>query len=105
MLSPIEADSLSQGVHQGYGLHLWLLGPEYVMDFFKNLYTGEILYTLVLCFAKYSILAFYQRIFARNIRIPVYILAGFVTAWGIAVVRHPSHPLRYIFVKADRGCL
>lgn len=73
-------------VRQGYGLHLWVLGPEFVADFFKNLYTGEILYTLVLCFAKFSILAFYRRIFAREIRTPVYILAGFVTAWGIAVI-------------------
>ncbi|KAF2233444.1 hypothetical protein EV356DRAFT_201211 [Viridothelium virens] len=73
-------------VHQGYGLHLWVLTPEFVPNFFKNLFTGEILYTLVLVFAKYSILAFYRRIFSNTIRLPVYILAGVVTCWGLAVI-------------------
>ena len=79
---------MSEGAHQGYGLHLWVLTPEYIPNFFKNLYTGEVLYTFVLCCAKYSILAFYRRMFAGTIKIPVFILAGIVTAWGIAVVGH-----------------
>lgn len=76
-----------KGIQQGYGLHLWVLTPEFVPNFFKDLFAGEILYTLVLVFAKFSILAFYKRIFASTIRIPVYILTGFVTCWGVAVVR------------------
>lgn len=77
------------GTSQGYGRHYEVLTPAYLPNFFKNLFTGEILYTLILCCVKYSILAFYFRLFARSIRIPIYVLAGLVTAWGIAVVSSP----------------
>ena len=77
---------MREGVRRGFGLHLWVLGPGYLTEFFKFLFAGEIMYFVILCLVKYSILAFYRRIFARNVRIPVYILAGFVTAWGISMV-------------------
>ncbi|KAL9614954.1 MAG: hypothetical protein Q9167_000596 [Letrouitia subvulpina] len=73
-------------IKQGYGLHLWVLGQTYALNFFKNLFAGEILYTLVICLVKYSILAFYSRLFTKAIRIPVFILGSIVTAWGIAVI-------------------
>lgn len=73
-------------VQRGFGLHLWVLGPGYVTEFFKFLFAGEIMYFVILCLVKYSILAFYRRIFARNVRIPVYILVGLVTAWGSAMI-------------------
>ncbi|KAI4209736.1 MAG: hypothetical protein LQ351_007332 [Letrouitia transgressa] len=73
-------------IKQGYGLHLWVLGQTFALDFFKNLFAGEILYTLVICLVKYSILAFYSRLFAKAIRVPVFVLGSIVTAWGIAVL-------------------
>ncbi|KAM0796944.1 hypothetical protein BDR22DRAFT_811162 [Usnea florida] len=73
-------------VRRGFGLHLWVLGPGYLTEFFKSLFAGEIMYFVILCLVKYSILAFYRRMFARNVRMPVYILAGFVTAWGISMI-------------------
>lgn len=35
---------------------------------------------------KFSILAFYSRLFAASIRIPCYVLAGITACWGIAVI-------------------
>lgn len=35
---------------------------------------------------KFSILAFYSRLFAASIRVPCYILAGITACWGIAVI-------------------
>ncbi|EEQ28754.1 conserved hypothetical protein [Microsporum canis CBS 113480] len=56
-------------------------------DFFLNLFVIEILYTLSVCFTKYSILLFYWRIFnATSIRIPIYIITSIVTGWGIGVI-------------------
>ena len=61
-------------------------GSNLFSGFTKTPFVGEILYTLTLCFAKYSILAFYRRIFATTIKIPVYVLGALVTAWGTGVV-------------------
>ncbi|KAL8726561.1 MAG: hypothetical protein Q9181_005998 [Wetmoreana brouardii] len=75
-----------EGIQQGFGLHLWVLSPNFITYFFKGLFTGEILYALVLCITKFSILAFHRRIFATTIKVAVYILAAVVTAWGIAII-------------------
>lgn len=73
--------------HQGYGKHLEVLDPNtFLADFFKNLFAGEILYTLLIVTVKFSILAFYWRLFGRSVKIPVWILGGITAAWGIAVI-------------------
>ena len=72
--------------------------PAYIPNFFKTLFTGEILYTLTLCSVKYSILAFYFRLFVKSIRIPVYVLTTLVTAWGIAVVSLVARPCAITFL-------
>ena len=84
-------------------MHLWVLGPDYLENSFKALWTGELLYTFILCLAKYSILAFYWRIFASAIKIPVCIVAGFVTAWGISVVGVLSLPFQSTTTRANFG--
>ncbi len=84
-------------------MHLWVLGPNYLASSFKILWTGEFLYPLVLCLAKYSILAFYRRIFASTIKIPVYIIAGFVTAWGISFVGVLLLPVYSTTTRANPG--
>ena len=79
------------GIHQGLGLHYEMLDPDiFLTHFFKCLFVGEILYLTVICLVKYSILAFYWRLFGKSIRVPVQILAGVTTLWGLAVVRDPS---------------
>ena len=79
------------GIVQGYGLHFQVLGATFVTDFFRNLFTGEILYATVLCLVKFSILAFYWRLFNTSIRLPIYILGAVTAAWWIAIVSIERH--------------
>lgn len=75
-------------IQRGVGTHIYRWGLPGVSHFYINLFVCEILYTLSLCFTKYSILLFFWRIFgSTNIRIPIYILAFVITAWGLGVVR------------------
>lgn len=73
---------------KGLGLHFEILGPDFVTNFFKLLFSAEIFYTLIICFAKFSILGFYWRIFGvdNTIKLPIYILGGVITGWGISVI-------------------
>lgn len=74
-------------VQRGVGTHIYLHGLPGIAHFFLNLFVCEILYTLSICFTKYSILMFYWRIFGTtNIRIPIYVIGAVVTAWGLGVV-------------------
>ncbi|KAJ5817158.1 hypothetical protein N7447_009391 [Penicillium robsamsonii] len=74
-------------IHRGVGTHIYPLGRTGVSHFYINLFVCEILYTLSLCFTKYSILLLFWRIFNRtNIRIPIYIIASVVTGWGLGVL-------------------
>ncbi|KAJ5153865.1 uncharacterized protein N7500_009304 [Penicillium coprophilum] len=74
-------------VRRGVGTHIYSLGQTGVSHFYMNLFVCEILYTLSLCFTKYSILLFFWRIFSRTtIRIPIYIIASVVTGWGLGVI-------------------
>ncbi|KAI4254521.1 MAG: hypothetical protein LQ352_003055 [Teloschistes flavicans] len=82
----VAAASARKVAKEGGGLHLWIQGPNFVTDFFRGLFISQILYFLLLCTVKFSILAFYKRIFATTIKIPVYILASLVLAWGVAVI-------------------
>ncbi|KAH7065625.1 hypothetical protein B0J12DRAFT_561216 [Macrophomina phaseolina] len=51
----------------------------------KTVYIAELFYYTVQCSLKYSILAFYWRIFSfSSIRIPIYFVTFSVTAWYIA---------------------
>lgn len=64
-----------------------------IRDFDRTVIMSEICWVIVIWIVKYSILAFYWRLFGvnrRSIRIFIWALAAFVTCWGIAAVR--SHP-------------
>lgn len=74
------------GFHQGFGQHFEVLGEDYATNFLRELFTQEILYTLVICLVKLSILAFYWRLFVASIRIPCYILGGITISWAIATI-------------------
>lgn len=81
-------------VHNGLGKHVWAAPPNATRAWALGLFIAEITYTLGLVFVKWSILAFYWRIFnARpSIRIPIWIMFFIVCSWGTAVVSccHPS---------------
>ncbi|RWA04860.1 hypothetical protein EKO27_g10242 [Xylaria grammica] len=75
-------------IPRGLGRHVQTFGPNVQEDFAIGLFTAELTYTGVIVFVKFSILALYWRIFNQNssIKLPVAILSGAVTAWGIAVL-------------------
>ncbi|KAM0149173.1 hypothetical protein ACHAPG_009571 [Botrytis cinerea] len=61
-------------------------GPRAEYNFFLGFFMAEVIYTVIIVFVKYSILALYWRVFrSTSIKWPVAILAAIVTSWGIAV--------------------
>ena len=79
-------------VNYGFGKHIYIQPPtqipEAVEVFLKNLFIAEVCVTGTIVFAKFSILAFYWRLFSRNtfVKWSIIFLAVVVTMWGIAVV-------------------
>ena len=65
---------------------------EDVSLFGKSIFTEGILYFLVLGLVKFSMLAFYWRLFRDSIRIPCYILGTLILCWEIAVVSRLLDP-------------
>ena len=75
-------------VGHGLGRHVWCGPPDAALAWSKGLFISEISYTCIICSVKFSLLAFYWRLFKQStIRVPIYILAAIVSAWGIAVVK------------------
>ena len=78
---------ISLVVDHGLGRHIWTGPPDAALAWAKGLFVSEISYTCVICSVKFSLLAFYWRIFKQSkIRIPIYVLGAIVSCWGIAVV-------------------
>ncbi|ESZ93422.1 hypothetical protein SBOR_6193 [Sclerotinia borealis F-4128] len=74
-------------IPHGYGKHMVAFGPKAEYYFFLGFFMTELIYTFIIVFVKYSILALYWRVFrSTSIRWPVGILAAIVTSWGIAVL-------------------
>ncbi|TWU70476.1 hypothetical protein ED733_000279 [Metarhizium rileyi] len=75
-------------VKHGFGLHIWAAPADAIRSYFLGLFVAEILYTLSLVFIKWSILAFYWRIFGagRRIRPLLWTMFAVVCSWGIAVL-------------------
>ncbi|KAH7361104.1 hypothetical protein BKA66DRAFT_471340 [Pyrenochaeta sp. MPI-SDFR-AT-0127] len=75
-------------VKYGFGRHIWVGPPAVMKVWAMGLFVAEYTYTLSITFIKWSILAFYWRIFSTKptIRLPIWILCGIVGAWGIAVI-------------------
>ncbi|RDW60639.1 hypothetical protein BP6252_12022 [Coleophoma cylindrospora] len=75
-------------VPHGLGKHIWAQADlaEAIWAFRLGLFIQELTYTTIIAIVKYSILAFYWRIFrVPSIRLPIQILAGIVTCWAIAL--------------------
>lgn len=60
--------------------------PNDIVDFLRNVYIGQILYVLSIVAIKYSVLAFYWRLFSVSARVAIYIVTFMVTGWLIALV-------------------
>jgi hypothetical protein len=75
------------GVGKGYGKHREANGPDVDYNFFLGFFLAEVIYTFIVVFAKYSILALYWRVFRiESIKWRIWTLVAIVSAWGIAVV-------------------
>lgn len=68
--------------HQGFGN----LGEEITTTYVIHFFTEELLFFIIIGLAKFSILAFYWRLFTAPIRIPCYILGAITICWEIAVI-------------------
>ncbi|KAF7857866.1 uncharacterized protein EAF02_011233 [Botrytis sinoallii] len=74
-------------IPNGFGKHMEAFGPKAEYNFFLGFFMAEVIYTVIIVFVKYSILALYWRVFrSTSIKWPVAILAAIVTSWGIAVL-------------------
>ncbi|KAL8942327.1 MAG: hypothetical protein Q9211_001444 [Gyalolechia sp. 1 TL-2023] len=72
-------------VHHGLGRHIWVAPKDARVVWAQGLFVSELSYELIMCSTKFSLLAFYWRIFKQSkIRIPIYVLVAVVSCWGIA---------------------
>lgn len=71
----------------GYGQHANAIAPSLLENFLKLTYVVQIIYPITIALIKWSILAFYRRIFAvPSTKIPVYVIGAIVVSWLIACV-------------------
>ena len=74
---------------QGLGQPIVFEYYRQLEPFEKGIFISQICWTFGIWTVKYSILAFYWRLFSANrrlIQVIIWILAGAVMAWGLAVV-------------------
>ncbi|KAL7934641.1 hypothetical protein V8C35DRAFT_301465 [Trichoderma chlorosporum] len=72
-------------VNNGFCRHVWAGSADATRDWALGLFTTEFTYTLSLMAIKFSILAFYWRIFSVQFidKLLLWILAGMVGCWGL----------------------
>lgn len=76
-------------IKAGLGLPYKKGNPESIHEILRLTFIAEFLYTTLLCFVKFSVLAFYWRTFnSKFTRWLIYILGAITTIWGLAVVGH-----------------
>jgi hypothetical protein len=66
-------------------------GVEQVTGFLKLVFIGQLMYTFGISFSKFSILAFYWRLFSVTARIPIYVMSFVAFGWCTGIVS--SNPL------------
>ena len=87
-------------MRESLGLHITeITDPLQIIRFLKNIYVGQILYTLSITAIKLSVLAFYWRLFEIKARLTIYVVTGASIAWCTAIVSS-------LFRKAEEvyGC-
>ncbi|KAI9708375.1 MAG: hypothetical protein M1820_004079 [Bogoriella megaspora] len=73
-------------VPHGLGKHVWAAPPDASYVWAKGLFMQLFFYFTTIAAVKGSLLCLYWRIFNRShIRLPIYIIAGIVACWYIAV--------------------
>lgn len=75
------------GMRESLGLHInEIENPLQIVAFLKNVYVGNILYTLSITTIKLSVLAFYWRLFEIKARITICVVTAAAVAWCIAIL-------------------
>lgn len=71
----------------GYGKHVWVASKDPLLStqrFLMALYAAEICWTIATCVVKFSILAFYRRIFdIKGLRTTCLVLGAVVGLWSV----------------------
>ena len=90
----------------GLGKEFWTISANDFEFFGQTIFISDLCWIVVIFTVKYSILAFYWRLFAhvRKARKAIFILLAFVTCWTIAVVTSGSElPPTCSFLFSDLG--
>jgi hypothetical protein len=75
------------GMRESLGLHITeIQDPFQIIAFLKNIYVGNILYTLSITAIKLSVLAFYWRLFEIKARIAIYVVTAAAITWCISIL-------------------
>ncbi len=83
-------------IEQGLVRNVLLLRPIQLDIIEEAIFISQICWAVVIWIVKYSILAFYWRLFSdnrRSVRVIIWALTALVKCWGIAVVRFRLRPL------------
>jgi hypothetical protein len=75
--------------------------PEEVARFLRYLFAGSLIYTIAIAFVKFTILAFYWRLFSMKARIPITILTLTVFIWLVSLVSPIPHAFYTVRYKSD----
>ncbi|KAI3329194.1 hypothetical protein HD806DRAFT_548325 [Xylariaceae sp. AK1471] len=74
------------GLRPGLGRHVIIdVSPEEEGEFLKYLFAGSLTYPFAIALAKFTILAFYWRLFSIRARIPIFILTFLVFIWLVSL--------------------
>ncbi|KAI1422517.1 hypothetical protein F5Y12DRAFT_799495 [Xylaria sp. FL1777] len=75
-------------IPHGLGRHIWVGPPDAMRAASLALFIAEITYTVTMTVIKYSTLVFYWHVFSmkKSIRVPIMILSGLISLWGIAII-------------------
>lgn len=90
------------GMRESLGLHInEIENPLQIVAFLKNVYVGNILYTLSITTIKLSVLAFYWRLFEIKARITICVVTAAAVAWCIAIVSLLFHRAKIAWVSGS----
>ncbi|KAF2832046.1 hypothetical protein CC86DRAFT_85348 [Ophiobolus disseminans] len=75
------------GMRKSLGVHVAdITDPIRIVDFLRNVWIANILYTFSISMIKFSVLAFYWRLFSVKAQRMIYIVTVMVMAWLVAIL-------------------
>ncbi|KAH7018654.1 hypothetical protein B0J12DRAFT_722435 [Macrophomina phaseolina] len=75
------------GMRKSLGLHIAeITDPDRIIEFLKIVYIIQIMYVWAISITKFSVLAFYWRLFSVSARITIWIVTFMAVSWFVALV-------------------